>query len=208
MPSERKVAIVTGATGVQVFLISADRGVFGPPLHRQRQTHMHVQFRMHAIPILFGDSFSCVLQGRVLVRKLTADEGWTKVYAVSRRSLDFEHERLQHIALDLEDKDKVTKSLKSENVSGVTHVFHTAFAGDMTNTDRGVAYMLDHLIDGLEANGESLQHVYFSTGLKYYGEQQCLYREKLVLLASLCIYCCCICLSQDSAVHLQLQHNV
>lgn len=108
------------------------------------------------------------------MRKLTADEGWTKVYAVSRRPLDFEHERLQHIVLDLEDKDKVIKSLKSKKVSGVTHVFHTAFAGDMTNTDRGVAYMLDHLIDGLEANGESLQHVYFSTGLKYYGEQ-CLY---------------------------------
>lgn len=127
-------------------------------------------------------------QGRVLVRKLTADKGWTKVYAVSRRSLDFEHERLQHIALDLEDKDKVTKSLKSENVSGVTHVFHTAFAGDMTNTDRGVAYMLDHLIDGLEANGESLQHVYFSTGLKYYGEQQCLYRGKTCISRfALCI---------------------
>ena len=68
-----------------------------------------------------------------------------------------------------------TKSLKSEKVSGVTHVFHTAFAGDMTNTDRRVAYMLDHLPDGLEANGESLQHVYFSTGLKYYGEQQSIF---------------------------------
>lgn len=107
----------------------------------------------------------------MLLSKLTADEKWTKVYAVSRRPLHFEHERLQHIALDLKDKNKVTESLKSEKVSGVTHVFHTAFAGDMTNTDRGVAHMLDHLIDGLEANVEHLQHVYFTTGLKYYGEQ-------------------------------------
>lgn len=61
----------------------------------------------------------------------------------------------------------MTKSLKAEKVSGVTHIFHTAFADDMTNTDRGVAYMLDHLIDGLEATGESLQHVYFSIGLKH-----------------------------------------
>lgn len=92
------------------------------------------------------------------------------MYAVSRRPLDFEHRRMQHVVLDLANKDKVTSSLKSEKVSGVTHVFHTAFAGDMTNTDRGVAHMLDHLIDGLEANGEALQHVYFTTGLKYYGE--------------------------------------
>lgn len=132
---------------------------------------------MHAILFIPGvhasiiATHTCVLQGRVLLSKLTADDEWTKVYAVSRRPLHFEHERLQHIALDLKDKNKVTESLKSEKVSGVTHVFHTAFAGDMTNTDRGVAQMLDHLIDGLEANGESLHHVYFTTGLKYYGEQ-------------------------------------
>lgn len=105
------------------------------------------------------------------MRKLTTDESWSKVYAVSRRPIDFEHTRLKHIALDLTDKDKLEKSLKSEGVSGVTHIFHTAFAGDMTNMDRKVAHMLDHLIDGLEANGESLKHVYFTTGAKYYGEQ-------------------------------------
>lgn len=138
---------------------------------------------MHAIPFTFGFDLqaphTCVLQGRVLLSKLTADDTWTKVYGVSRRPLHFEHKRLQHIALDLKNKNKVTESLKSEKVSGVTHVFHTAFAGDMTNTDRGVAHMLDHLIDGLEANGESLQHVYFTTGLKYYGEQYSVPRVKL-----------------------------
>ena len=175
MSSERRVAIVTGATGVQVPSKPVERDGYSLPLYRQRQTHMHVQPRMHAIPILSRDPSPSVLQGRVLVRKLTADKGWTKVYAVSRRPLDFEHERLQHVALDLEDKDKVTESLKSDKVSGVTHVFHTAFAGDMTNTDRRVAYMLNHLLDGLEANGESLQHVYFSTGLKYYGKQQSMF---------------------------------
>ena len=63
----------------------------------------------------------------------------------------------------------VIDKLKQENVSRVTHVFHLAFGGDMTNTSRDVAQYLMHVVEGLEATGSSLQHVYFSNGTKYYG---------------------------------------
>ena len=60
--------------------------------------------------------------------------------------------------------------MKDENVKDVTHVFHLAFAGDMTNMDKGVYKMLDNLLTAVEEAKCPLKHVYFTTGLKYYGK--------------------------------------
>ena len=39
----------------------------------------------------------------------------------------------------------------------------------MTNLDRSVVEFLRNVVEGLEATGSALQHVYFSNGTKYYG---------------------------------------
>ena len=41
---------------------------------------------------------------------------------------------------------------------------------DMTNLDRSVAVMLKNTVEGLEQANAPLRHVYFTLGLKYYGQ--------------------------------------
>jgi hypothetical protein len=41
----------------------------------------------------------------------------------------------------------------------------------MTNLDRSVAVMLKNTVEGLEQANAPLKHVYFTLGLKYYGQQ-------------------------------------
>ena len=41
----------------------------------------------------------------------------------------------------------------------------------MTNLDRSVAVMLKNTVEGLEQAHAPLKHVYFTEGLKYYGQQ-------------------------------------
>jgi hypothetical protein len=43
----------------------------------------------------------------------------------------------------------------------------------MTNLDRSVAVMLKNVVEGLEHANAPLTHVYFTEGLKYYGQQHC-----------------------------------
>ena len=112
------------------------------------------------------------MQGRPLLELLTQSSAWSKVYAVSRRPLGVEHSEIKHLALDLYDEKAVAAKLSSENVKDVTHIFHLAFAGDMTNMDKGVHKMLEVLLTALEQAKCPLQHVYFTTGLKYYGKLQ------------------------------------
>lgn len=101
---------------------------------------------------------------------LTDSPLWSKIYAVSRRPLGTEHPKIKHLVLDLYDEKAVQAKLSSENVHDVTHVFHLAFAGDMTNMDKGVHKMLEVLLTAVEQVRCPLQHVYFTTGLKYYGK--------------------------------------
>jgi hypothetical protein len=39
----------------------------------------------------------------------------------------------------------------------------------MTNMDRSVAVMLKNVVESLEENHAPLKHVFFTSGLKYYG---------------------------------------
>ena len=121
------------------------------------------------------------LQGRPLLKLLTESSAWGKVYAVSRRPLGIEHDKIQHLALDLYDEKAVSAKLSSEHVKDVTHIFHLAFAGDMTNMDKAVHKMLEVLLTTVEQAKCPLQHVYFTTGLKYYGK----------LRNQTCGACCC-----------------
>lgn len=79
-----------------------------------------------------------------------------------------EHAKIEHLPLDLY-AEATAKSLSKE-VKDITHIFHLAFAGDMTNMDKGVHKMLEVLLTAAEQAKWPLQHVYFTTGLKYYGK--------------------------------------
>ena len=108
-----------------------------------------------------------------MLELLTQSADWDSVYAVSRRPLDISHAKIKHLELDLFDEQAIEAKLKSENVKDVTHIFHLAFAGDMTNMDKGVYKMLDNLLTAVEQAKCPLKHVYFTTGLKYYGKCSC-----------------------------------
>ena len=41
--------------------------------------------------------------------------------------------------------------------------------------DRSVAVMLKNVVEGLEQANAPLKHTYFTSGLKYYGQQLCDY---------------------------------
>ncbi|KAK9904110.1 hypothetical protein WJX75_004775 [Coccomyxa subellipsoidea] len=108
------------------------------------------------------------IQGRSVVKKLEASNEWSKVIAVSRSPLDFES-KAQRISLDLNDKGGLKSTFNSEKIKDVTHVFHLAFAGDMTNTSRTVAGWLNNLVEELESADNPLEYVFFASGNKYYG---------------------------------------
>lgn len=91
---------------------------------------------------------------------------------LSADPLGVEHSKIKHLALDFYDEKALAAKLSSENVKDVTHPFHLAFAGDMTNMDKGVHKMLEVLLTALEQAKCPLQHVYFTTGLTYYGKLQ------------------------------------
>lgn len=59
--------------------------------------------------------------------------------------------------------------------SGVGTWYHGTLKGawqcrNMTNLDRSVAVMLENTVEGLEQANAPLRHVYFTLGLKHYGQ--------------------------------------
>ena len=66
---------------------------------------------------------------------LSQTPGWTQIYAVSRRTIpDLKH--VTHLPLDLSSEKAIESKFRDAGVSGVTHFFHCAFAGDMSNRDK------------------------------------------------------------------------
>jgi nucleoside-diphosphate-sugar epimerase len=109
------------------------------------------------------------IQGGPLLKLLQEDKRFAKIWAVSRRELEVKGDKIINVRLDLTDEKAVAKSLKDNQVEGVTHVFHTAFSGDMTNMSLSVANMLRNIVEALEETKAPLQHVYTTLGGKYYG---------------------------------------
>ncbi|KAL3141758.1 hypothetical protein ABBQ32_004438 [Trebouxia sp. C0010 RCD-2024] len=108
-----------------------------------------------------------------LIRRLQQDSRFSKVYGVSRRELyDVDTANVQHIKLDLLDSQKVKDELKAKGVSDVTHLYQNAFvfSGDDTKDIEINFGMHKNVIEGLEAAGSPLQHVYFNAGGKWYGQ--------------------------------------
>jgi hypothetical protein len=67
----------------------------------------------------------------------------------------------------------------------------------MTNLDRSVAVMLKNVVESLELISAPLKHVYFTSGLKHYGQLQSL-QSKL---------CSAFCYKQRSRVQCKCQEK-
>ncbi|KAK9810123.1 hypothetical protein WJX72_005112 [[Myrmecia] bisecta] len=106
------------------------------------------------------------------MRLLAADHRFGKIYAVSRRQLYDVPENTQHLCLDLLDADRVKQALSDQGVRDVTHVFQNAYAptGDHVKDVEVNFGMHKNIIEGLEAVGNTVQHVYFNAGGKWYGQ--------------------------------------
>ncbi|DBB11402.1 TPA: hypothetical protein ACH3X3_006818 [Trebouxia sp. C0006] len=108
-----------------------------------------------------------------LVRRLLKDDRFGKVYGVSRRDLyDLPVAHVEHVKLDLLDAQKVKDELKSKDIKDVTHLYQNAFvfSGDDVKDIEINFGMHKNIIEGLEAAGSNLQHVYFNSGGKWYGQ--------------------------------------
>ncbi|KAL0042826.1 hypothetical protein WJX79_000975 [Trebouxia sp. C0005] len=108
-----------------------------------------------------------------LVRHLLKDARFGKVYGVSRRDLyDLPVAHVEHVKLDLLDPQKVKDELKSKGIKDVTHLYQNAFvfSGDDVKDIEINFGMHKNIIEGLEAAGSNLQHVYFNSGGKWYGQ--------------------------------------
>jgi nucleoside-diphosphate-sugar epimerase len=80
---------------------------------------------------------------------------------------------VQHVKLDLLDKQAVKDTLsRTEHAKEVTHVYQNAFVftGDDTKDIEVNHGMHVNIIEGLEAAGANLQHVYANEGGKWYGQ--------------------------------------
>ncbi|UJR78463.1 SDR family oxidoreductase [Sandaracinus amylolyticus] len=105
--------------------------------------------------------------GRELVAQLERCEGW-RVVALSRRG-GASTERVQHVAVDLLDRDATRERLRA--LSDVTHVFYAAYQDRPTWSELvapNVA-MLVNVLDAIEPVARRLAHVSLMQGYKVYG---------------------------------------
>ncbi|BDA49858.1 3-oxo-Delta(4,5)-steroid 5-beta-reductase [Coccomyxa sp. Obi] len=106
--------------------------------------------------------------GRNFIQHFAQCGSWTKIYASSRRKVDFDS-KVDHITLDLGSKDSMLGELAK--VGDVTHVFFCAYqyTGNFAE-DASVNFELfKNLIDALEKSSKPLKHVFFMSGTKWYG---------------------------------------
>ena len=69
-----------------------------------------------------------VLQGRAMLKQLEKRNDWD-IVAIARGPVPALNSRAHFVSLDLKDKQAVEAKLREEKITGVTHVFHLAFAG-------------------------------------------------------------------------------
>lgn len=108
-----------------------------------------------------------------LMRHMHKDPRFGKIYGVSRRDLyDVPVGDIEHIRLDLLEPQKVKEELKSRRINDVTHLYQNSFvfSGDDVKDIEINFGMHKNIIEGLEAAGCKLQHVYFNAGGKWYGQ--------------------------------------
>ncbi|CAK0785352.1 hypothetical protein CVIRNUC_008559 [Coccomyxa viridis] len=109
------------------------------------------------------------IQGLSLLKKLVDMDEWSHIRAVARSELPVSSSKITQINLDLNDKDALSKGLREQGGPSVTHVFHLAFQGDTSNTDKTTFIWMANIVEALEKLGAPLEHVYFTQGGKYYG---------------------------------------
>lgn len=104
--------------------------------------------------------------GRNLIRHLCGLPGW-EVIAVSRRKPDIDGVR--HLPLDLLDRGECAAKLGG--LSGVTHLFHTAYIEFPSTADMCAPNlaMLANALEAVEPVARGLEHVHVVQGTKYYG---------------------------------------
>ena len=64
----------------------------------------------------------CHVQGGPLLELLQADDRFKKVWAVSRRPLEFDGDKATKIKLDLTEEEVVARALKELKIYEVTHI--------------------------------------------------------------------------------------
>ncbi|CAL5225444.1 g8262 [Coccomyxa viridis] len=108
------------------------------------------------------------LQGLSLLKTLDALDDWGSIYAIARSDIP-ESSKIRKLALDLDDKKALRRSMEGDLGRSVTHVFHLAFSGDMSNVGQTTFLWMKNVVEILEELGAPLEHVFFSQGQKYYG---------------------------------------
>ncbi|CAL5225443.1 g8261 [Coccomyxa viridis] len=108
------------------------------------------------------------IQGLSLLKAFSKQDDWSAIYAVARSDIPLSS-KTHKLALDLDDKEALRKSLEGDIGRSVTHVFHLAFSGDTTNVDQTTFVWMKNVVEILEELEAPLVHVYFTQGQKYYG---------------------------------------
>jgi nucleoside-diphosphate-sugar epimerase len=105
--------------------------------------------------------------GRNLLKHLLTLDEWN-VVAVSRRAPDIEGD-YRHISVDLLSAADCAAKLGQD--LGITHVFYSAYVekSDWAEMVPPNLAMLVNLIDAVEPNNPSLQHINLMQGTKWYG---------------------------------------
>ena len=106
--------------------------------------------------------------GHAIVRFLQTQEDWAVVGMARRRAPSFMSD-VTWISLDINDVEAITA--QSAALSGITHVFYTAYVPDkdLAQESKTNSLMFRNLLAGLAASGAPLERVVLFQGGKVYG---------------------------------------